>query len=411
MTPSPIKLKLPHLPLHKLKFLILVTLLAILIAGGFVIQKLYLERANLTNEKVNLLADREKLASQTDKLIKEIEVLKNEDQRKKNEDLQKTIKEVQETFKNYAGLVEKIADARSGGIKTQDLEKEEAEIVKMLANLNYASASAKLTATSGKIDDLLAEKEAALVQKAQSAPQNVPTTQDLPTSDYRRQMVQTDHGSFLVDVVAAQVGSARVIVDTASDNDCSNDCPVLPLATYVQRNGGFAGINGSYFCPAEYPSCTGKANSYDTLAMNSRIKKYFNSDNNKFSTVPLVAFDGGGAPIFKMQTLEWGRDTGVQAVLANHPMLVLGGNIVVPGGLSDKQQVKSNRSVVAQKGNYIYLMVVHSASVSDAAVVVKALGVDNALNLDSGGSTALYFGGSYKVGPGRNLPNAIIFAR
>lgn len=400
-------LKIPRFSLTKLKLLV-VFLTVTTLAGGLVIEKLLEEKQGLTNDKAWLLEEREKLFSQTEKLTKEIEVLKNEDPRKTNEELKKTIKEVQESFKNYATLIEKIADARSGGIKTADLEKDSAEIVKMLSETNYASASAKLVAVSQKVDSLLAQKEAALVEKIA---QNVETSSDLPTSGHRRQMVQTERGSFLVDIVAVQVGSTRVIVDTASDEDCSNNCPVLPLATYVQRNGGFAGINGSYFCPAEYPSCVGKANSYDTLAMNSRSKKYFNSENNKFSTVPLVAFDGGGAPIFKMQTLEWGRDTGVQAVLANHPMLVLGGNIVVPGGLSDKQQVKSNRSVVAQKGSYIYLIVVHSASVSDAAVVVKAIGVDNALNLDSGGSTALYADGGYKVGPGRNLPNAIILAR
>ena len=41
---------------------------------------------------------------------------------------------------------------------------------------------------------------------------------------------------------------------------------------------------------------------------------------------------------------------------------------------------------------------------------MKALGMDNALNLDSGGSTALWSGG-YKAGPGRNIPNAVLFVR
>ncbi len=392
----------------RLRYLVGLIILMILLSG-FSFQQIFFERNNLAAEKVQLLQDRQNLKIQTENLTKEIENLKNEDLRKTNEGLKKTIAEVEKTFKDYAKVVEKIADARNSGVKTEDLEKEGAEIVRILADLNYSSASAKLTAVSQKIDGLLAEKQAEIVKKSET--QNVQTTQDLPSSGYRRQMVSTEQGSFLVDIVTTQAGSARVIVDTASDSDCSDNCPVLSLGEYVQRNGGFAGINGSYFCPAEYPSCAGKTNSYDTLAMNSRTKTYFNSENNKFSTVPLVAFDGGGSPIFKMQTVEWGRDTGVQAVLANHPMLVHGGNIVVPSGLSEKQQVKSNRSVVANKGNLIFLMVVHSASVGQAATVMKALGIDNALNLDSGGSTALYVNGSYKVGPGRNLPNAIIFAR
>jgi hypothetical protein len=39
---------------------------------------------------------------------------------------------------------------------------------------------------------------------------------------------------------------------------------------------------------------------------------------------------------------------------------------------------------------------------------MKAMGMENALNLDNGGSTALWSGG-YKVGPGRDLPNVILF--
>jgi len=45
------------------------------------------------------------------------------------------------------------------------------------------------------------------------------------------------------------------------------------------------------------------------------------------------------------------------------------------------------------------------------AYVFKALGAKSAINLDEGGSTALYYNGHYLDGPGRNIPNAIIFAR
>ena len=39
------------------------------------------------------------------------------------------------------------------------------------------------------------------------------------------------------------------------------------------------------------------------------------------------------------------------------------------------------------------------------------LGADNALNLDGGGSTAMYFGGGYISGPGRLLPNAVVLTK
>ena len=216
-----VKSKLPHFSLPKLKAAFpIIVLLVLILTGSLVFQKLFWEKNNLKNEKTQLLQDREKLSSQTEKLTKEIETLKNEDTRKTNEELKKTIKEMESAFKTYAQVVEKISDARNSGIKTNDLEKEEAEVIKMLSDLNYSSASAKLSVVSQKVDNLFAQKEAALVEKIAS---NVQTMQDLPTSDYRRQMVQTDKGSFLVDIAAAQIGTARVIVDTASDEDCSND--------------------------------------------------------------------------------------------------------------------------------------------------------------------------------------------
>ena len=87
----------------------------------------------------------------------------------------------------------------------------------------------------------------------------------------------------------------------------------------------------------------------------------------------------------------------------------MGGNITFGGDSDPKKGSKGNRSFVANKGNSIFIGVVHSATVAESAHVMKSLGMENALNLDNGGSTALWHGG-YKLGPGRNLPNAILFA-
>ncbi len=229
-----------------------------------------------------------------------------------------------------------------------------------------------------------------------------------PVEGYSRQTVATDIGSFTVDLIAADLSSTRVIVDTASPSDCFNDCPVLPLGEYVARNGAFAGINGSYFCPATYPDCQSKKNTFDTLLMN-KDKVYFNSDNNVHSTVPAVIF-GNGFVNFIGASSSWGRDTSISSMIANQPLLVSGGQVVFGGDGDPKKGSKAGRSFVANKVNTVYIGVVHNATVAESARVLAALGVDNGLNLDSGGSTALWHGG-YKVGPGRNIPNAILFVK
>ncbi len=230
----------------------------------------------------------------------------------------------------------------------------------------------------------------------------------LPYNGYARLLAKTDVGNFVVDVVGFDLNQYKVIVDTASESDCSSNCPVLPLHVYVSRNNAVAGINGSYFCPASYPSCKGKENSFDTLLMNKN-KVYFNSQNNVYSVVPAVIFKGTSVRYVR-RTLEWGRDTSVDAVLANQPLLVLDGQVVYFGDNEVKRQIKSNRSFVGSTGSIVYFGVVRSSTASEAAKAIHALGIKNALNLDSGGSTALWYQG-YKAGPGRNIPNALLIVR
>jgi hypothetical protein len=252
------------------------------------------------------------------------------------------------------------------------------------------------------------EKQKQKIAASFIIPASVPQSNAAPGSGYSRQSVTSEAGTNMVDIIAGDLSTTRVIVDTASTETCAKDCPVSSLADYVARSGAYAGVNGSYFCPADYPSCAEKKNSFDTLLMNKN-KVYFNSDNNKYSVVPAVIF-GGGYVRFVGQSLEWGRDTGIDSMIANQPLLVAGGNVVFGGNDDPKMGSMGTRAFVANRGNTVYIGVVHTVSVAGMARVLKAMGMENALNLDSGGSIALWSGG-YKTGPGRNIPNAILFVR
>lgn len=238
-------------------------------------------------------------------------------------------------------------------------------------------------------------------------PGPVVTSNQLPASGYSSFYVNSDVGTFKIAIGAADVASTRVVIDTASDSDCSSNCPAYPLATYVTRRNAYAGINGTFFCPAEpaYSSC-GANNSFNFLVMNIN-KYYFNSSQNVYSTNPGAIFASSYVR-FVGQIQEWGRDTSPDGVISNYPMLVQGGNIAFAGSSDSKMTVKTTRSFVANKGNTVYIGDVFGASASDVAHVLHTLGVDNALNLDDAGSAAFWWGG-YKVGPGRNIPNAILF--
>ncbi|MBP6883266.1 phosphodiester glycosidase family protein [Candidatus Woesebacteria bacterium] len=343
-----------------------------------------------------------RLSSNIKKIQSDYDKLKKEDQRVRNDTLEEEIKNIQKTYKDTVSTYENLLKLRDQNVKIPELEKDLAGILRSLSDRDYSSASGNLVALQKNIDKKNAEIAAAFV-----IPANVPANNTPPGAGYSRQSVNSEVGSFLVDIIAADLNSTRVVVDTASDGSCGNDCPVDALGNFAARSGAFAGINGPYFCPASYPGCAGKTNSFDTLLMNKN-KTYFNSDNNVYSTVPAVIFSGSSGR-FVGQSLEWGRDTGVDSVIASQPMLLSGGNVIYGGDDEVKRAGKGSRSFIGTKGSTAYIGVVHNANVAEVARVLKAMGLEYALNLDSGGSTALWSGGRYIVGPGRSTPFGILF--
>lgn len=343
------------------------------------------------------------LASQLANSQKDFNNLKNQDQYKINKNLESEIKNIQNSYQKSVTIYEKLLDLKAKNIKTVKIDESFAKVLKLLSQRNYAFAEGTLADIDKQIqaenDKLIADFK---------IPENLPKESAPPSSGYRRQQVQTDTDTFMVDIISADLGSTRVIVDTASDSDCSDNCPVLSLGDYVSRNGAYAGVNGSYFCPATYPSCADKKNSYDTLLMNKN-KKYLNSDNNVYSTVPAVIFQGNSMR-FVSRSSEWGRDSGIDSMIANYPLLTIGNKIVYGGDGDPKHNNKGGRSFVGATGSTVYIGVVYNATLSESAKVLSTLGISDALNLDDGGSTALWSGG-YKAGPGRNIPNAILFVK
>ena len=376
---------------HVARYLFL-SIVALVSIFGFT---MYLQIRSRADSENRLSTNIKKIQSDYDKL-------KKEDQRVRNDTLEEEIKNIQKTYKDTVSTYENLLKLRDQNVKIPELEKDLAGILRSLSDRDYSSASGKLVALQKNIDKKNAEIAAAFV-----IPANVPANNTPPGAGYSRQSVNSAVGSFLVHIVAADLNSSRVVVDTASDGSCGNDCPVDALGNFAARSGAFAGINGPYFCPASYPGCAGKTNSFDTLLMNKN-KTYFNSDNNVYSTVPAVIFSGSSGR-FVGQSLEWGRDTGVDSVIASQPMLLSGGNVIYGGDDEVKRAGKGSRSFIGTKGSTAYIGVVHNANVAEVARVLKAMGLEYALNLDSGGSTALWSGGRYIVGPGRSTPFGILF--
>jgi hypothetical protein len=386
------------------KHIPIIVLFAFILAVSSHLYRLKIQ--NLSQAVQDLGREKSQNLQELNKIALELENLKSQDQIKINENLNQEIKNMQTTYSKAVSTYELLADFKDSGKfskKYSEMDTEFSKSLKLLSERKYTEADKNLDDLSKRIKDEMS-KLASIYESPQLPQNNTP-----PNSGYSRQLVNVEGlGSYTVSLVAADLSSTKVIVDTASDSDCLNNCPVYPLATYVSRTGAYAGINGSYFCPASYPSCSEKTNSFDLLLMNYK-KRYFNSENNVYSTNPAVVF-GDNYVRFVRAASEWGRDTSPNGVLSNYPLLIFNSQIVFDGDGDPKKGSKGGRSFVASKENKIYIGVVHNATVAESAKVLKTLGMENALNLDDGGSTALWYGG-YKVGPGRDLPNVILFVK
>ena len=228
---------------------------------------------------------------------------------------------------------------------------------------------------------------------------------------YSYQTVDTERGRFTAYVIKIPLRDVKVKTVSASSGSCKDNCSTKSLAEYVKDSGGFAGMNGSYFCPPDYSSCSGKVNSTDFGIYDSNEGKWEHKDALSWSKTGLITFNGTSASFYKKST-DYGGG-GVTAGISNYPSMLKDGEIVInDGDLSSYQKdVKGLRGVIGVGGENLYLVIVNGATVRDAAYVVRTLGAKNALNLDGGGSSAMYINGKYVVGPGRSLPNAIVLVK
>lgn len=347
----------------------------------------------LNNQRLSFHQKSVSIQQQLDTKIAEFDFYKNTDQVLLNQKLIAEIKSLKTAFAQVVADYELLIDLKGDKKTFSKVDATYALALTQLSAENYASASATLK-----------DLEAEIKKESAAAAAFIPVSAKSPSG----QTVHTQNGDFTVNLISADLKTTKVIVDTASDHDCTDNCPVMSLASFAQRSGAFAAINGPYFCPASYPACAAKKNSFDTLMMN-KSKTYFNSDNNVYSTVPAAIFSTTSR--FVAQSLSWGRDTSVDSVIAGQPLLVFNGTSQFNGDGDPKKSGKGSRAFIGATDSTVYIGIVYNATVADAAQAIAALGIKNAINLDSGGSTALWQNNHYLAGPGRDLPFGILLVK
>jgi hypothetical protein len=251
------------------------------------------------------------------------------------------------------------------------------------------------------------------VETANAEPSPGPPTVPSNTG-YSLLSVRTASGTFTVHLIKERLSDVTVRTVAANSAVCRSDCPVQPLAQYVADNAAYAGMNGTYLCPPDYAECAGKINSYEYAVFDSNRRTWLNLPSLATTQTGLVTFTGG-TPSFYRRSSVYARERlslpPVTAGMSMYPLLLQDGRVVgSENEQSEAQKIRSMKGSIGVDGTHVYLALVANASVTESAHVLQALGVRDALNLDGGGTSAMWLG-SYKVGPGRLLPNAVLLMR
>jgi tetratricopeptide (TPR) repeat protein len=148
-----------------------------------------------------------------------------------------------------------------------------------------------------------------------------------------------------------------------------------------------------------------------TLALNSPkyFKKFSVGDQVDYKLKFFKLLAGG-----KSNPIPWEN---VRTTVGAGPTLVKNGFVLADGKLENFKEDKINtnrgqRSFIGVTNKNILIMgTVPNVSVKELGAIVKKLGLFNALNLDGGASSGLYYNGKYLTNPGRKLSNALVITK
>ena len=237
-------------------------------------------------------------------------------------------------------------------------------------------------------------------------------------SSFKRKTIKTNLGNFSADIITIDLNNPKlkIITDTADNYNCKSDCKAKSLKQYVKENKAFAAINGSYF-----DTGSAKRNYYFFPVYNSNSGTFVNEDQLKWwTTGPIMAFDQNNkfyyfkdSRDFKSQTdFESRYGVKLQAAIGNKPRLIENYmDVLIDWEVDNKQlTTKTSRNALAYKDGKLYLVVIYKATVPDLGSVMQEMKMEYAINIDGGYSTAMYYDDQVVSGPGRNVPNAILFS-
>ena len=212
--------------------------------------------------------------------------------------------------------------------------------------------------------------------------------------------------SFTVQMVTISLLHPKIDVDVVLAGDKVGK--VEELSSLAKRNNAVVAINGTFF--DAYTTGEYKA-PYGYIISGNEVLKQSSGDRRTIFTYDknhLVELIPGTDFLdrFKLGTIEGGLQAG--------PRLLTNGKVsldVEKEGFKDPKILTGGgaRSALGiTRDHKLILMTTGGATIPQLAEIMRQAGAYQAMNLDGGASSGLYYNGKYITTPGRKISNAIV---
>jgi exopolysaccharide biosynthesis protein len=210
--------------------------------------------------------------------------------------------------------------------------------------------------------------------------------------------------SFSVQMVTVSLLHPKIQLDVAlAGNEIGK---VEDLSSIAKRNKAIVAINGTFF--DAYTKESFKT-PYGYIVKNGERKHY--GDNRSIFTFDYNSFAN---VIHEAEYKEKMEVEQIDGAIQAGPRLIVNGKIALDvknEGFKDPKILTGGgaRSALGiTKDHKLILITTGGATIPQLAEIMKQAGAYQAMNLDGGASSGLYYNGKYLTSPGRKISNAII---
>lgn len=230
-------------------------------------------------------------------------------------------------------------------------------------------------------------------------------------------------------LVTKTVDGHRVRVFVIPHNDAYRVTAVASntgssLKNLILSGSGIAWINGAYFIPQDYTKLADTTNTVRIMNSDGLLYSRYYPDTGING---IFGFDSDHIPILVQNniygdaSLRENYNSGLlltlQSGIANFPILLASGNNIVPRYdtnwlITAKMKLVGTKSFICRtRENDIKMGTITKISMLDVPWLITRFGCVDAINLDNGGSLAMYDRSRYITGPGRNIMDAFIIVK